>query len=155
MPARRAACSARSGSPPPSAARDARAPVLLRGEALTDDATLARAAPASADEVALRRRATAASRTSCRCATSRRDAAALREAFAAAHEERYGYRDDGAEVELVTVRTARVEPGAEVAWATEHAATLRSPGPAVVALPEATLVVPEGWRGRHRRRPAR
>ena len=34
------------------------------------------------------------------------DPAALREAFAAAHEQRYGYRDDDADVELVNVRVS-------------------------------------------------
>ncbi len=71
----------------------------------------------------------------------------MREAFAAAHEERYGYRDDAAEVELVTVRTARVEPGPDVAWETEQPEGDEIVGPTVVALPEATLVVPAGWRG--------
>ncbi len=34
------------------------------------------------------------------------DPAELFEAFAATHEQRYGYRDDGAEIELVTVRVS-------------------------------------------------
>ena len=38
----------------------------------------------------------------------------LAEAFAAEHESRYGYRDPDAEVELVTIRLALVEPGPEV-----------------------------------------
>ena len=69
----------------------------------------------------------------------------LRERFEALHEERYGHRDPDGEVELVTVRvTGRlaappVDFGAPAGEEVE--------GPAVVALPEATLVVPEGWSG--------
>jgi len=69
----------------------------------------------------------------------------LRERFEALHEERYGHRDSDGEVELVTVRvTGRlaapaVDFGAPAGEAVE--------GPTVVALPEATLVVPEGWSG--------
>src|SRR3954449_13395770 len=43
------------------------------------------------------------------------DAGALRDAFEALHEERYGYRDPEAEVELVTVRATRRESGPDVA----------------------------------------
>ena len=99
---------------------------------------------------------------------------ALREAFERLHEERYGYRDPDAEVELVTVRATRREPGPDVAlggegagvsetWRAVHlggawheARVLRGEpgadrtvaGPAVVELPEATVVVPPGWSGR-------
>ena len=38
---------------------------------------------------------------------------ALREAFAAAHERAYGYRDEDGEVELVTLRVTATEPGPE------------------------------------------
>jgi N-methylhydantoinase A len=101
------------------------------------------------------------------------DPSELRESFAAAHEERYGYRDDEAEVELVTVRvTARLagpEPplasgGGEaersrravVFAGDEHdAEVLRGDlppgtelrGPAICELPESTVAVPPGWRG--------
>ncbi len=75
---------------------------------------------------------------------------ALREAFAQAHERRYGYRDDGVEVELVTIRVS--------AWGAAPSLRLASPegepapgtaveGPAVFSLPGSTLYVPEGWRG--------
>jgi N-methylhydantoinase A len=37
-----------------------------------------------------------------------RDPVSLREAFETAHEQRYGYRDSGAEVELVTVRVSAI-----------------------------------------------
>ena len=74
----------------------------------------------------------------------------LREAFARAHEQRYGYRDDGVEIELVTIRVS--------AWGAAPPLRLSSPegeptpgtaieGPAVCALPGSTLYVPKGWRG--------
>jgi N-methylhydantoinase A len=55
----------------------------------------------------------------------------LREAFAAAHEERYGYRDDDADVELVTLRVTGVDPGPRVELRADDA--------------ELSLFVPEGW----------
>jgi N-methylhydantoinase A/oxoprolinase/acetone carboxylase beta subunit len=120
--------------------------VLLRGAALNDGALHDLAG--DADEVTWDARYTGQSHE-----LALRDippeAGALREAFAAAHEERYGYRDDGAEVELVTVRTAHVQAGPEVTWeADDRDADSELAGPTVVHLPEATLVVPEGWRGR-------
>jgi N-methylhydantoinase A/oxoprolinase/acetone carboxylase beta subunit/N-methylhydantoinase B/oxoprolinase/acetone carboxylase alpha subunit len=125
--------------------RDEARSVLLRGETLTDEAL--RTLAGGAHEVTWDARYVGQSHE-----LSLRDvgpdAAALREAFAAAHEERYGYRDDSAEVELVTVRTARVEPGPEVAWEAEQPKDDEIVGPTVVALPEATLVVPESWHGR-------
>jgi N-methylhydantoinase A len=99
----------------------------------------------------------------------------LREAFARAHELRYGYRDDSAEVELVTVRVSVW--GASPALATqasdsgaaprgesrrvvlggaaidaevlrgELAPGTRLQGPALCAMPEATLLVAPGWAG--------
>jgi N-methylhydantoinase A len=101
----------------------------------------------------------------------------LREAFEAEHEERYGYRDPDQELELVTVRVAATLPGAEPSLSTEEddappphepgtrPATLGGEGielrvhtgapppgttisgPAVVELPEATLLVPPEWSG--------
>jgi N-methylhydantoinase A/oxoprolinase/acetone carboxylase beta subunit len=122
--------------------RDTARSVLLRGDALTD-AALAELA-GDADEVTWDARYAGQSHElSLRDVAP--DAAALREAFAAAHEERYGYRDDAAEVELVTVRTARVEAGPEVVWEGETGAPFA--GPTVIALPESTLVVPDGWHG--------
>jgi N-methylhydantoinase A/oxoprolinase/acetone carboxylase beta subunit len=124
--------------------RDRAHSVLLRGEALTDAALNELAG--DADEVTWDARYAGQSHElSLRDVAPRADA--LREAFAAAHEERYGYRDDSAEIELVTVRTARVEPGSEVGWEIEQPNDDEIVGPTVVALPEATLVVPEGWRG--------
>ncbi|MDX6728489.1 MAG: N-methylhydantoinase, partial [Baekduia sp.] len=133
--------------------RDVAHSVLLRGDGLNDDALADLAA--GADEVTWDARYAGQSHE-----LALRDvapeAAALRDAFGAAHEERYGYRDDGAEVELVTVRTARIEPGPAVRWERDGDATDEGDGdgdgaiagPTVLALPEATLVVAAGWRGR-------
>jgi N-methylhydantoinase A len=100
----------------------------------------------------------------------------LREAFHAAHETAYGFRDPEGEVELVTVRVTATEPGPDVdpeaAGAAaagaergrrtivfggeEHEAEVlrgepepgvKLTGPAICELPEATLVVPPGWCG--------
>jgi N-methylhydantoinase A len=77
--------------------------------------------------------------------------AALRDAFEAAHAERYGYRDPEGEVELVTVRvsatTAAPDPPAAATADGGPAPGTTIPGPAVVALPESTLVIPQGWSG--------
>ncbi len=72
----------------------------------------------------------------------------LREAFARAHEQRYGYRDDGGEVELVTVRASVWGAAPELSLrGAEGGANNRIEGPAVYPLPEATLYVPSGWSG--------
>jgi N-methylhydantoinase A len=103
--------------------------------------------------------------------SARPDPAGLAEDFAAAHEARYGYRDEEGAVELVNLRVAAVEPGpsprlraAEGApaestrrawfgdWAEarvlrgEPPAGLEAEGPCIFELPEATLVLPPGWR---------
>ncbi|HEV2923041.1 MAG TPA: hydantoinase/oxoprolinase family protein [Solirubrobacteraceae bacterium] len=103
------------------------------------------------------------------------DPEALRAVFAAAHEQRYGYRDDSADVELVTVRvsvwgqspslqarsageggpprgeTHRVVLGGEPIEAQvlrgELAPGTRLEGPALCAMPEATLLIAPGWAG--------
>jgi N-methylhydantoinase A len=92
----------------------------------------------------------------------------LRAAFDRAHEEHYGYVDEEAELELVTVRVAAALPGEELpqgeAEAAEERGTrmarfgdevvdarvfgpgeVRVDGPAIFELPGATLVVPPGW----------
>ena len=69
----------------------------------------------------------------------------LRERFEALHEERYGHRDPEGEVELVTVRVTGRLPAQPLEFGA--AAGERVEGPTVVRLPEATLVVPEGWSG--------
>ncbi len=84
----------------------------------------------------------------------------LADAFAAAHEQRYGYRDDAADVELVTVRASVWGPAPELAprgggddvgdgrgGGDSLAPGARLAGPAVRALPEATLYLPDGWSG--------
>lgn len=102
--------------------------------------------------------------------------AELREAFEVSHEERYGYRDPEQRLELVTLRVSAIVPGADVslgeagggpepvvrarrlAWLDGGAVELavlrgapapgaRFDGPAVVELPESTLLAPPGWAG--------
>ena len=99
------------------------------------------------------------------------DIGALRDAFDAAHQERYGHSDFGARLELVTVRVAVAVPGGDLpgggappagghatrrarfagewletrVWRGAPAGEVA--GPAIVELPEATLVVPPGWAG--------
>ena len=108
-------------------------------------------------------------------AGERPDPVDLATRFAAEHERRYGYSDPEADVELVTIRLALIEPGSEPAleaaagerlerrarrvrfggrWAEtevlrgEPPAGTETEGPCVFELPEATLVVPPGWRTR-------
>ena len=94
----------------------------------------------------------------------------LRSAFDAAHADRYGYSDEEAELELVTVRVSVAVPGREptaaarggqpetdsrpahLGGATVEATVQRGEverveGPAIVELPEATVAVPPGWSG--------
>ena len=105
------------------------------------------------------------------------DPGELREAFAAAHAERYGHADPDGEVELVTVRVSAVVPAPDVSseverdreaggepagsravrfagaehdtaiWTGPPGPGARIAGPAVCELGEATLVVPPGWAG--------
>ena len=79
----------------------------------------------------------------------RPDPAELRSAFDRAHEDRYGYADPDANLELVTIRVAVAVPGAEprpAEW--DGLPADRIDGPAVVPLPGSTLVVGEGWHAR-------
>jgi N-methylhydantoinase A len=100
----------------------------------------------------------------------------LRAGFEDLHEERYGYRDPEQELELVTLRVSAMMPGAEVSLGenggptaeperTTRTATIDGEevelsvlrgapppgteleGPAVVELPESTLLVAPGWGG--------
>jgi N-methylhydantoinase A len=100
------------------------------------------------------------------------DRGRLAEDFAREHEARYGYRDPGGELELVTIRVAAVQPGPEPHpraatdgnlieaerkarfagdWVQtrvlrgEPDAGIAAEGPCVFELPEATLVLPPGW----------
>lgn len=102
------------------------------------------------------------------------DPARLRRAFEEAHEERYGYRDEQAEVELVNARVSAIGPRPEIRlagaasrpaaqgqtrvvfagreldaelWRGELEPGTRLAGPALCALPESTLFVPPGWSG--------
>ena len=99
--------------------------------------------------------------------------AELREAFEREHEERYGYHDSEQDVELVTIRVTATAEGTDIELAGEgedselerstREAVLdgrrlefevlrgipgpgtRVEGPAVVELPESTLLIPPGW----------
>jgi N-methylhydantoinase A len=122
--------------------RDRARGVLLRGTEITPEALRPRAGEAAYD---VRYRGQAFELT---VRGIPPEPAALREAFEAAHEERYGYRDPDGEIELVAVRETDREPGAEVELHAPGAAPARVEGPAVVPLPEATLLVPQGWSGR-------
>src|SRR3954452_184443 len=104
---------------------------------------------------------------------ARPDPARLAEDFASEHESRYGYRDREGELELVTIRVAAFEPGPEphpraagdgnltegerdARFGGEWIRTrvlrgepedgFAADGPCVFELPEATLVLPPGWR---------
>jgi N-methylhydantoinase A len=100
------------------------------------------------------------------------DPAALRQAFNTVHRDHYGFYDDDAELELVTVRVAVAQPGAQPSPADPpHAADTgtrpavfdgepvetrivrgvpdEATGPAIAELPGATLVIPPGWRVQH------
>ncbi|HWI21987.1 MAG TPA: hydantoinase/oxoprolinase family protein [Baekduia sp.] len=68
---------------------------------------------------------------------------AIRTAFHREHERLYGYREANAPIQLVTVRTADIDPGPELVLATEPGETLT--GPATIALPGCTLFVAAGW----------
>jgi N-methylhydantoinase A len=103
------------------------------------------------------------------------DPADLIERFEAAHEERYGHRDPDGDVVLVDIRLAMVVPGPEPRPAAAAAGRLQegqrrvrfgeewietpilrgeppagteAEGPVIFELPEATLVLPPGWRAR-------
>jgi N-methylhydantoinase A len=104
--------------------------------------------------------------------TTRPDPADLIARFEQAHEERYGHRDPDGDVVLVDIRLALVAPGPrphlsavagelregsrQVRFAGEWIETPivhgeppadhAAPGPVVFELPEATFVVPPGWR---------
>jgi N-methylhydantoinase A len=76
----------------------------------------------------------------------------LRRAFEEEHESRYGYRDPQQPLELVTIRVTATSPGADVALTAEPepgvpAAGSEFEGPTVIALPESTVRIPEGWSG--------
>lgn len=97
------------------------------------------------------------------------DPGELRRAFDRAHDDRYGYADPEAALELVTVRVAVALPGEDLRPAEAAAAEKRGTrrvrfgdemrdatvlgageaavdGPAIFELPGSTLVIPPGWR---------
>ncbi|MFL5822604.1 MAG: hydantoinase/oxoprolinase family protein, partial [Solirubrobacteraceae bacterium] len=97
----------------------------------------------------------------------------LRQAFEAEHERQYGYADSAQSLELVTIRVSALTPGTDVALAKSadlgEATATRRPavfggrqvevevirgapapdsrirGPAVIELPDSTVVVPPDW----------
>jgi len=100
----------------------------------------------------------------------------LRSAFEAEHEQRYGYRDSAAVLELVTIRVSATIPGSEVelTGGTKNGQAppsstrrmvfggrsveaivvsgvpdpgTRLTGPAAIELPESTILIPPGWTG--------
>jgi N-methylhydantoinase A len=163
--------------------RDVVESVLLAGDDLTGDAiaeAVARLGEAARDELEeahAELRATFDLRYAGQAFELSIDAALepdpdeLRDAFDRAHEERYGYSDAEAQLELVTVRVAAALPGAEPPPAAAGPAERRGTrgalfgghrldaavlgpgeaelaGPAIFELPGSTLVVPPGWRAR-------
>jgi N-methylhydantoinase A len=79
------------------------------------------------------------------------DLDALREGFAEAHEQRYGYREDDGNIELVNVRVSVWGAAPELLvrgkQSDAFAPGTRVAGPAVCALGDSTLFVPDGWSG--------
>ena len=75
------------------------------------------------------------------------DPAQLRERFEERHQERYGYRDPEQELELVTIRVSAWLPGPQLELGEREPEPAR-PGPAVIELPESTVLVAEGWSAR-------
>jgi N-methylhydantoinase A/oxoprolinase/acetone carboxylase beta subunit len=67
----------------------------------------------------------------------------LREAFETTHEERYGFTEPGAGIELVTVRRRFTEPGPKTT--PPVAERLSVAGPASIDFEVATAWVPGGW----------
>lgn len=74
----------------------------------------------------------------------------LRHRFDAEHAARYGYSDTDAELELVTIRVSAEDAAPAVALtppAGMPAPGSHIDGPAVLRLPESTVLVPAGWAG--------
>jgi N-methylhydantoinase A/oxoprolinase/acetone carboxylase beta subunit len=71
------------------------------------------------------------------------DPARLRQLFEDEHENRYGYSDRGAAIELVTVRRRHLQPGPRIDL--PPAALPPTRGPGVVDLGQSTLWIAEGW----------
>ncbi|MGE4425779.1 MAG: hydantoinase/oxoprolinase family protein [Solirubrobacteraceae bacterium] len=73
------------------------------------------------------------------------DPVALRDAFAAAHRERYGFDDPDAELELVTIRHTVIGETPAVSLGQGDPTEDERPGPLVLHEDGSTVVVPEGW----------
>jgi N-methylhydantoinase A/oxoprolinase/acetone carboxylase beta subunit len=70
----------------------------------------------------------------------------LAEAFHRAHEERYGFSERNRELELVVVRTVEVRHGPKLELLGSETRVVE--GPELLALPGATVWVPDGWNGK-------
>ena len=151
--------------------RDVQRSVFLTGEALSADA-IADVAAELAGEARAQLRAGDDDAVDCRAVFELRyrgqafelavegsldaDPARLRDDFEALHEDRYGYHDPDGTLELVTLRVSASVAGAEVslgdggpdaAGDEDGRDAGEITGPTVIALPETTLLVPEGWAG--------
>ena len=74
------------------------------------------------------------------------DPAELRRHFDDLHRERYGYSDESADIQLVTVRQTDRTAGPEPRFGEFEVE--ETEGPATLALPETTILVPSGWTAR-------
>ena len=70
----------------------------------------------------------------------------LAEAFHRAHAERYGFSERDRELELVVVRTVEVRHGPKLELLGSETRVVE--GPELLALPGATVWVPDGWNGK-------
>ena len=71
------------------------------------------------------------------------DPSRLRRLFEDAHDQQYGYRDEKAGLELVTVRRRYLQPGPDPELADPAFETVS--GPQSIDLQQATLYLPKGW----------
>ncbi|HTU16291.1 MAG TPA: hydantoinase/oxoprolinase family protein [Solirubrobacterales bacterium] len=123
--------------------RDSVRTVLLRGEAIT--AAALTELIGDADEVSwdLRYRGQSFELS---VSEPSGDPGRLRESFESAHESMYGYRDEDAQIELVTVRRRYIEPGVSPDLGAARFQEVE--GPRSIDLEQATLFLPEGWSAR-------
>ncbi len=119
---------------------DARAALLEEGRAILRD-------PAAEPHVAYDVRYRGQSHELTVDGLQLRGAADVRAAFEAEHEQRYGWREPDADVEVVTLRVAAVAAGDDVDLAGPAQEPLRVAGPAVLHLAQTTVAVPAGWSG--------
>lgn len=69
----------------------------------------------------------------------------LVDAFHAAHDERFGFSDRDADVELVTLRVSVAPARGQARLGPSGQAGTPVPGPTVIEEPQTTIVVPTGW----------